>query len=66
MGDTTSVLGVHTTYRMQEHAYTEDEEGGVNMTLYILDYHNVVEIVCVALFLHGHEWKNRPMTLWSQ
>ena len=43
MGDTAFVLSIHTTPRMQEHANTENEEGGENMTLYSLDYQNVLD-----------------------
>jgi hypothetical protein len=44
VGDTASVLSVHTTTRVQEHANTENEEGGENMTLYSLDYQNMLDM----------------------
>ena len=42
MGDTTAQD--ESAYRMQEHTYTEDEEGGENMTLHSLYYQNMLDM----------------------
>ena len=42
MGDTTAQD--ESAYRMQEHTYTVDEEGGENMTLHSLYYQNMLDM----------------------
>jgi hypothetical protein len=44
VGDKAFVLSVHTTPRMQEHANTENEKGGENMTLHSLDFQNMLDM----------------------
>jgi hypothetical protein len=67
VGYTASVLSIHTTYRMQKHAYTEDEEGGENMTLCCLYYQGLIAFVLKIL---GHSEEKGPnrqiIAFWPQ